>query len=46
MDINNVVKTSRAYDTNRGLSNRERREKNSTESGDYITFGEAIAGRI
>lgn len=46
MDITNVVKTSRAYDTNRDLSDKERKEKNPTESRDYIMFGEAIAGGI
>ena len=46
MDITNVVRASKTYDTSLGLSDKEKKDKTPAGSEDYITFGEAMPGGI
>ena len=46
MDSTNVAKKSRAYDTNLGLSNKEKRQQIARTDRDTISFGEAMTGEI
>ena len=46
MDILNVANNDSAYDTNLGLSDKERRAKVAKSNGACITFGEAMTGGL
>ena len=43
MDISNVTNNNRAYDTNLGLSDKEKRTKVAQSNGACITFGDTMA---